>query len=75
MPITRTSWHYGIGVVSQGFEPQLRRCVSYWVFSMGRYPHSCRSQILALIVSVYSTVCIFETRRVPCVWSNLRQGK
>ena len=45
-----------------------------WVFSIGRYLLSCRTQILALIVSVYSTVCTFKTGPAPCVQSNLRQG-
>ena len=45
-----------------------------WVFLIGCYPNSCQSQILTLIVSVYSTVCTFMTRRVRGVRSNLRQG-
>ena len=32
-----------------------------WVFSIGCCPHSCRSQILALIVSVHSAVYTFKT--------------
>ena len=45
-----------------------------WVFSVGCCPHGGRSQILTMIVSVYSTVCTFETRRVRCVQSDLGQG-
>ena len=45
-----------------------------WVFPIGCCPHSCRSQVVTLIVSVYSTVCTFKTRRVWCVRPNLRQG-
>ena len=45
-----------------------------WVFSISCCSHSCRTQILALIVSVHSAVCTFKTRWVRCVRPNLRQG-
>ena len=41
-----------------------------WVFSICFCPHSCRSEILTLMVLVYATLCTFKTRRVWCVWSN-----
>ena len=44
------------------------------VFSIGCCPHSCRSQVLALIMSMYSAVRTFRTRRVRRVRPNLRQG-
>ena len=44
-----------------------------WVFSIGCCPQSCRSQVLALIVSMHSAVCTFKTRRVRRVQPNLRQ--
>ena len=45
-----------------------------WVFWICCCPESCRSQILTLMVLVYSTVCTFKTRRVWCVWSNFGYG-
>ena len=45
-----------------------------WVLSMGCRPHSCRSQVFALIMSMYSAVCTLKTRRVRRVRPNLRQG-
>ena len=33
-----------------------------WVFSIGRCPHSCRSQVFALIMSMYSAMRTFKTR-------------
>ena len=45
-----------------------------WVFSIGCCPHSCRSQVFALIMSMYSAVRTFKTQRVRRVRPNLRQG-
>ena len=45
-----------------------------WVLSIGCRPHSCRSQVFALIMSMYSAVCTLKTRRVRRVRPNLRQG-
>ena len=45
-----------------------------WVFSIGCCPHSCRSQVFALIMSMYSAVRTFKTRTVRSVRPNLRQG-
>ena len=45
-----------------------------WVFSIGCCPHSCRSQVFALIMSMYSAVRTFKTRRVRRVRPKLRQG-
>ena len=45
-----------------------------WVFSIGCCPYSCRSQVFALIMSMYSSVHAFKTRRVRRGQPNLRQG-
>ena len=45
-----------------------------WVFLIGCCPHSCRSQVLAVIVSMHSTVFTFKTRRVRRIRPTLRQG-
>ena len=45
-----------------------------WVLSIGCRPHSFRSQVFALIMSMYSAVCTLKTRRVRRVRPNLRQG-
>ena len=45
-----------------------------WVFSIGRCPHSCRSQVFALIMSMYSAMGTFKTRWVRRVRPNFRQG-
>ena len=44
------------------------------VFSIGCRPHSCQSQIFALIMSMYLAVRTFKTRWVRRVRPNLRQG-
>ena len=45
-----------------------------WVFSIGCCQHSCRSQVFALIMSMYPAVCTLKTRRVRRVRPNFRQG-
>ena len=42
-----------------------------WVFSMCPCPHCCRSQILALVRSMYFTVCAFKARGVRSIRANL----
>ena len=44
------------------------------VLPIGCRPHSCRSQVFALIMSMYSAVCTLKTRRVRRVRPNFRQG-
>ena len=41
-----------------------------WILSICCCPHSCRRQILTLVVSVHSTVCTLKTRRVRFIRSN-----
>ena len=44
-----------------------------WVFSIC-CPHVSQSQVLTLIVFLYSTVCAFKMRSLRCVPCNLGQG-
>ena len=45
-----------------------------WVFPIGCCPHSCRSQVFALIMSMYLAVRTFKTPRVRRARRALRQG-
>ena len=42
-----------------------------WVFSICRCPHCCRSQIVALVMSLYLAACAFKAGGVRRICANL----